>query len=210
MKEQIVDVRGKPCPQPVVETRKVLDAGDCGLVRVIVDNTASSENVSRLARKMNCDVTIDKKLDNEIHLLIHPVGVEVPAIPQDQGGASPQPAARMAPRPTQTVVLISSSELGVGEKELGGILMRAFIKTLKEVSPPPTAIIFMNSGVFLTTEGSQLLEDLQDLAHEGIEILSCGTCLDYYKLKGKLEIGTVSNMFEIVSLMADADRVLRP
>ena len=210
MKEQIVDVRGKPCPQPVVETRKVLDAGDCGIVRVIVDNTASSENVRRLARKMNCDVTIDKKLDNEIHLLIHPVGVEVPAIPQDQGGASPQPAARMAPRPTQTVVLISSSELGVGEKELGGILMRAFIKTLKEVSPPPTAIIFMNSGVFLTTEGSQLLEDLQDLAHEGIEILSCGTCLDYYKLKEKLEIGTVSNMFEIVSLMADADRVLRP
>lgn len=210
MKEQIVDVRGKPCPQPVVETRKVLGAGDCGIVRVIVDNTASSENVSRLARRMNCDVTIDKKLDNEIHLLIHPAGVEVPAIPQDQGGASPQPAAQMAPRPTQTVVLISSSELGVGEKELGGILMRAFIKTLKEVSPPPIAIIFMNSGVFLTTEGSTLLEDLQDLAHEGIEILSCGTCLDYYKLQEKLEIGTVSNMFEIVSFMADADRVLRP
>ncbi len=95
-----------------------------------------------------------------------PVGVEVPAIPQDQGGASPQPAVQMAPRPTQTVVL--------------------------------------------TTEGSTLLEDLQDLAHEGIEILSCGTCLDYYKLKEKLEIGTVSNMFEIVSFMADADRVLRP
>ncbi len=68
----------------------------------------------------------------------------------------------------------------------------------------------MNSGVFLTTEGSDLLEDLRGLAHEGIEILSCGTCLDYYKLKEKLEIGTVSNMFEIVALMADADRVLRP
>jgi selenium metabolism protein YedF len=108
------------------------------------------------------------------------------------------------------IVYINSNLLGVGEEALGTILMRSFLKTLLDFEQVPSRLIFVNSGVRLTTEGSEVLESLRALYEKGAEIPSCGTCLDFYQLKEKLKVGVVSNMFVIAQSLMEADRLIRP
>ena len=107
-------------------------------------------------------------------------------------------------------MLITSDQLGTGDERLGRLLMRAFLKTLKELDALPGQAIFMNSGVRLSTEGSDLLDDLRALESRGVEIMSCGTCLDYYGLLDALRVGRKSNMFEIATALLAAEQVVRP
>jgi selenium metabolism protein YedF len=109
-----------------------------------------------------------------------------------------------------TVVLLAADTVGHGSDELGGILMRAFVKTLREARPRPRWLLLLNAGVRLACEGSPLLDDLRALAEAGVELRACGTCLDYYHLKDKLRVGSVGNMFDIVNTLLGADRVIRP
>ena len=117
--------------------------------------------------------------------------------------------ARNASSP-RVVAFIASDRFGEGDPELGRILMRAFIKTVGELEPRPGKLIFANGGVRLTTEGSDLLPDLAALADQGIEIISCGTCLDFFGLVDRLEVGVASNMYEIAQALVEADRVVKP
>jgi selenium metabolism protein YedF len=204
MSERTLDERGKACPLPVVETRRML-IGDPGqVVRVIVDNRAAVENVSRLAHSMGRAIGVEERSAAEFHLLIAAAGGDAPRVDPAEFAAAPPTGG------CGTVVLIGATELGDGDPELGRTLMRMFVFTLKEVEPPPSALVFVNRGVRLTTEGSRLLDDLVELAARGVEILSCGTCLDYYGLKERLAVGQVTNMFQIATLLSTADRVIRP
>jgi len=204
MADRVLDVRGKACPKPVIETRKVLVEDEPETLRVLVDNPASAENVSRMVRSLGRAVRIDREAAGEIELLI------TSGAPVGASGESPENAPASCPAPPRNVVLISSDRFGSGEEDLGRILMRAFVKTLHEVVPKPKTIFLVNSGVYLSVEGSDLVDDLRRLADSGVEVRSCGTCLDFYHLEGKLAVGAVTNMFEVVSALAAADRVLRP
>lgn len=113
-------------------------------------------------------------------------------------------------RASSIVVLIANDEIGTGSSELGKILMRSFLKTLKEVEPVPQRMIFLNAGVRLVAEGSDLLDDLAALRGMGIDLAACGTCLDYFHLKERVKVGRVSNMTEIASALLGADKVVRP
>jgi len=108
----------------------------------------------------------------------------------------------------KTIVFVGSSTLGRGDEELGNVLMRSFIHTLTETEVPPQEIIFMNSGVKLVAEGSEVLDDLRSLESRGIEILACGTCLGYYRLKDAIRVGRISNMYDIAAALLEADRVV--
>jgi selenium metabolism protein YedF len=110
----------------------------------------------------------------------------------------------------KAVLYINSHLLGIGDEALGAILMRAFLKTLLDLPIKPHRIILINSGVRLSSEGSEVLEALRALSEKGIEILSCGTCLDFYGLKEKLRVGVVSNMYDIAQSLLEADRLIRP
>lgn len=114
------------------------------------------------------------------------------------------------PPKEKIALLIASEFLGSGPEELGRVLIRAFLKTCKELSPGPRHVIFINTGVQLALEGSPVLDDLHALEEAGAELLSCGTCLDYFQAKDRLRAGRVSNMKEIVTALAAADKVLRP
>ena len=105
---------------------------------------------------------------------------------------------------------INSHLLGVGDEALGSILMRAFLRTLLDLEPKPFRLILINNGVRLAPEGSEVLETLQALSDKGVEILSCGTCLDFYELKEKLKVGVVSNMYDIAQSLLEADRLIGP
>jgi selenium metabolism protein YedF len=108
------------------------------------------------------------------------------------------------------LLVIDSSGLGDGEPDLGERLMKGFLSVLLESGDVPARIICMNSGIFLTTEGSSVLDILKGYEEEGTEILSCGTCLDYYARSDKLRAGRPTNMKETVDALLGFERVLRP
>jgi len=184
-----VDARGLACPQPVIATKKALDSIDDGRVTVIVDNAIAKENVLKLAASSHCEVRVEEK--NGLFTL-HIV----------KGSDSNQAEPLIAVESSATVYLITKNTLGHGNDELGGVLIKSLLFTLVEKQPYPKTVMFINSGVLLTTQGSPVLEHLQKLEQAGVQLLSCGTCLEYYQLKDKLAVGGVTNMYTILDEMS--------
>jgi len=108
------------------------------------------------------------------------------------------------------VVQITATTMGSGDDELGALLMRSFVKTQAGLEKKPDAIIFYNAGVKLCCEGSLLLDDIRALEASGIEVIACGTCLNYFELADKLAVGRGTDMLEIAGRLASAGRVVRP
>ena len=108
------------------------------------------------------------------------------------------------------VIYINSNVMGVGDEELGKILMEAFLKTMIVADPQPRKLIFVNSGVKLAIEGSDVVGYIKEMEKKGVEVLSCGTCLNFYGLKEKLRVGVISNMYDIIESLIEADKVISP
>jgi len=193
----VVDCRGLACPQPVMTTKKALDQLKEGELLVIVDNAVSCNNVERFAQSQGCSVEIERS-GEDFHLRIHK-GKGRDEVKQDRKKEM-----------EKVVVYINSHLMGGGDETLGSFLMKAFLKTLLDLETKPNRLILINSGVHLASEGSKVLDSLIALSEKGVEILSCGSCLDFYGLKGKLKVGVVSNMVEIIQSMMEADRLIRP
>jgi selenium metabolism protein YedF len=178
--------------------------GGVDLVRVVVDQEIPAENIQRLAGGQGWESEVLSR-GREIHLTLRR-GPN--AVDQASTESAPAESAPAGGKPT-VVVFVTSNLFGEGDERLGQVLMRAFVKTIKELETQPTRIIFANSGVRLTTTGSDLIDDLAQLEQRGIEIMSCGTCLDYYHLSDSLAVGSVSNMFDIATCLVEADRVVK-
>jgi len=187
-----INAKGLACPQPVVLTKNALDDIEEGIIEVTVDNEPASENVARLARNSRCNVEIRKEGKNYIVR----IKKKKESQKEEQG------------KKKTTSVFVSSDTMGKGDDKLGKILIRAFFPTLFEIKPQPDKIIFMNSGVKLTVEGSEVIDSLRMIEEEGMEILVCGTCLDFFNLKDKIKVGHISNMFEIVDSLINSDKIL--
>jgi selenium metabolism protein YedF len=188
-----VDARGLACPQPVVRTRKAMQKAD--QVVTLVDNETSLTNVSRMAEKAGWMVGVVPAGD-EYRIELTRKGTVTETEPLAVGKAEVSSAPR--------VLVVSSDAMGRGTPELGSILIRSFFHTLGEVEPLPQTVVFFNSGVKLTCEGSPVLDDLRALETEGTEMLVCGTCLDYFELGKALAVGQVSNMYAIAETMLGA------
>jgi selenium metabolism protein YedF len=187
-----VDARGLACPQPVVLTKKALEKAD--EVFVIVDNETAKQNVSRLADSRGFQVSVEKKGEaTYLHLTRKVSGLEKSSV---------------TPVTKSVVFLIASNTMGRGDDVLGNTLMRSFMHTLTEAETRPSRIIFMNSGVKLVARDSEVIDDLRALEKQGIEILACGTCLGYYNLKEAVEVGRVSNMYDITAALLDTDKII--
>ncbi len=187
-----IDARGLACPHPVVLTKKALEEAD--EVTTIVDNETAKENVSRLAASQGYQVSIEEKEEGiYLHLTKTATRLEEPLVTPVSGA---------------TLLLIASNSLGRGDERLGDVLMRSFIHTLGEVTPKPNRIIFINSGVKLVAKGSDVIDDLHALEDQGVEILACGTCLGYYNLKEAVEVGQISNMYDIASALLQAGKII--
>lgn len=179
---KIVDARGLACPQPVILARKALAEG--GAVEVLADHGAAEENLLKFAAFAGCAAEAVPE-QGWVRIVFRPAGTEaspaaVPALPACAGAAT---------------VLVASDGIGQGDADLGRLLMRGFIYTLTEAEVPPLRVILMNAGVKLAVEGSESLPNLRRLEEMGVEVLACGTCLDYFKLAPA--VGRVTNMYEI-------------
>ncbi|MGM0402063.1 MAG: sulfurtransferase-like selenium metabolism protein YedF [Chloroflexota bacterium] len=193
-----VDARGLACPQPVIQTRNALK--EHREIVVIVDNETAQKNVTRMAERSGATVEVETR-DDGIYLHITRKETEEKAEEAPQAAAAPVAGPR--------VLIIPSQYMGRGEhEELGDILIRGFFHTLGEVTPSPDTVIFFNSGVKLVTEDSPILEDLRALEEEGLEILACGTCLDYYGLEEEVAVGVISNMYTIAETILGAGKVI--
>ncbi|WP_026478079.1 sulfurtransferase-like selenium metabolism protein YedF [Alkaliphilus transvaalensis] len=195
-----IDARGMNCPLPVIHTKKALESIDNGIITAIVDNEVAKENVSKLANSLSLKTEVKENKGNyyiDIYKDHSIAGAEMMDIQCDD---SPK---------KDLVIVITNDLFGEGAPELGRTLMKGFIYALTEVQPYPKAIIFINNGVKLPVEGSDSLEHLRTLEANGVEVLSCGTCLDYYKLKDKLAVGGVSNMYTIVEKMNRAQNTIK-
>ena len=199
--EKKIDCRGLACPQPVLETRKALE--DAEELLVLVDNQTSKENVKRFAESQGHRVSIAEEK-----------GVFALKIEKQKGGKKPppEPARSMdiqCPSSSDLAVFIETDSMGRGSEELGKILMRSFLQTLEQSDIRPKKVILINNGVKLACQGSEVLEDLQELSAKGAEILACGTCLDFFGIKKDLMVGKVSNMYEILNSLAQAGKVIK-
>ncbi len=190
----LVEAEGLACPFPVIETKKALRKSGSEDVVVRVDNEAAVGNLKRLADSMQRKYSV-----NELSASVFEVTIK------GETAAAAEPLKDAAPvfveTDTEYIVQISNRLMGAGNDELGAVLMKSFIYSLSEQDRLPLAIVFYNTGVELTCEGSPVLEDLKTLAGTGVSILSCGLCLDFLGLKEKLAIGEITNMYRIAELI---------
>ena len=186
-----VNAVGLACPKPVINTKKELDKIDNGIVVVTVDNDIAKQNILKLSNSLNCESKIIKEEKDLISIEIKK-GENVIIEEKNQDKLEDK------------CIFISSDKIGNGNDELGAVLMKGFIYTLTESKPYPKSILLVNSGVKLSTENYDTIENLKILEEAGVEILSCGTCLDYYGLKESLKLGSVTNMYTIVDIMKNS------
>ena len=209
MKKIKVDAMGDQCPIPVIKTKKALgEIKETTLVEVHVDNEIAVQNLSKMAKQKNLEYKCEKL--EEQHYIIK-INAEAEGVSIQQKAPAENDKEICYPdRKSNTVVVLSSNQMGNGSEELGQILMKGFIFALTELDELPSTVLLYNSGVKLSTEGSNSIEDLKTLQAQGVEILSCGTCLNYYDLTEKLQVGDVTNMYFILEKMSQADKIIRP
>ena len=190
-----IDCRGQQCPQPVIQTRQAMLAEPDRVLQVLVDDQVCKDNVSRLAKTLGYAIKV-KTEDSVIQLELTP-------------GEQPVASFNKAPASGPTIIFIGSDQMGHGDAKLGQILMKNFIFTLIESDTTPDAIYCVNNGVKLTIGGSDVIEPLAELANRGVDIASCGLCLEFFDAKDSLAIGRVSNMLELVNALEGAGNIIR-
>lgn len=181
-----IDARGLECPKPVILIKKAME--DNKEASILVDNEVAKDNVQRFGLNAGCKVTIVEN-ENGIELFLKK---KADVILGDDG------------KEEELVVLIKSSLFGEGDPKLGNILMKSFLVSLLEGDKKVKSMIFMNSGVELTTSNAEAVEVLKAFEKKGTVIYSCGTCLDFYGLKEELKIGLITNMYSSVEQLVDA------
>ena len=199
-----VNALGDTCPLPVIKTMNALkELNGAGTVEVLVDNEVAVQNLTRLAENKGCTIETEKRSEKEYRVTL--TAGEAVEETGDEASFCTVPAAQK-----KIVVVISADHMGEGDEELGRILIKGFIFALTQQEHLPSTILFYNGGARLTCEDSASLEDLKNLASLGVEILTCGTCLNHYGLTDKLAVGDVTNMYVITEKQMQADLILRP
>ncbi len=230
MAVKTIDARGMLCPRPLILVKKALEEMAVGEpLEVLLDNATACDNVRRFLQDHGSRPE-EAQAGGVFTLRAVKTAPTVPERPAEAwcapvagsvagpaAGAAAGPTAGLAGAPAGApagarppVVVINREGMGTGSEELGRLLIQACCNTLKELQPLPAAIVFYNAGVKLACEGSPVLPALRDLETRGVKLLVCGTCLDFFELKAKRQVGTVSNMYDILQTLAGAGAVINP
>lgn len=189
----IIDCKGLKCPQPVINTKKYFDSIEKGEAEIIVDNEVAKINISKFCQSNNLNFSVEEK-EGFYHIRI---------AKEDCG------CEEMSIDNKNLVILVSSDKLGEGDNTLGSTLMKSYMYALSESNKLPSDLLFLNSGVRLVAEASEVLDSLKKLKERGVNIASCGVCLDFYGIKDKLKIGEITNMYTIIEKMNTADNTIK-
>ena len=204
--EKMIDCRGMACPLPVVNAKKAAEEFSAGdVLTVLVDNEIAVQNLTRFGEHKGFTVSAEKKSDKE-----YAVAMNINGENTQQAASEETVACEMDSRQKGMLVVLSANTMGTGDPKLGTSLMKAFVFALTKQDRLPETILCYNTGAYLTCEDADTLEDLKLLESEGVTILTCGTCLDFYGLKEKLAVGGVTNMYDIVERMENAAQIIKP
>ena len=198
MKE--IDARGLACPAPVLQAKAALQEGDCPEMKIVIDNAASQQNVQRFMESQGFQTEL--KQDGDDFLVIGSRDANYSEKTESAPSAEPEGDAK------KIVVMCATDRFGYGDDELGLKLMVNFLRTLKEMGPELWRLVFVNNGVKLTIDDSEVLNDLKAYESEGLTILVCGTCLDHFDLLERKQVGVTTNMLDIVTAVQLADKVI--
>ena len=204
MSHIVVNCMGDQCPIPVVKTMKALAAmTEPGTLEIHVDYEVPVQNLSRFAADHKLPVTAEKLDDKHYVVRMEVAEPKAAAAKQETPGCIPDLRG-------DTVIAIASECMGNGDDQLGATLMKGFIYAVSQQEELPSAMLFYNSGAKLTAEGAVTVEDLKNLEAQGVEILTCGTCANFFGLEGKQAVGSITNMYVIVEKLTAASKVIRP
>lgn len=206
----MLDCRGLACPEPVVRSKKYIQAERPASFAVLVDNQAAMENVSRLLRSQGYGVKAvaagqDWRVEAERTEGVAAAANSTVVSSSGAGTACPDGDCALE----KVCVVISSPVFGSGDDELGSKLMKNFLATLPEFGKSLWRVILLNGGVKLAAKNSPVLEQLAGLEKDGADILVCGTCLEHFLLMQDKAIGETTNMMDVVTSMQIADKVLK-
>lgn len=206
MKKITVDAIGQQCPIPVVKaTRALGEMTEPGILEVLVDNEIAVQNLQRMASGHHLTAKAGKLGEQRFSVTMEVTDPTAGAAPLEEPEMTCAPDAR-----GDFLVAVDTDVMGRGSDELGRTLMKGFLFAVSQLPVLPRTILFYNGGAHLTTEGSDSLEDLKNMEAQGVEILTCGTCLNHYGLTEKLAVGGVTNMYTIVEKLAGAGKVVKP
>ena len=204
IENKTVNAMGDVCPVPLVKAKNAIaELAGSGKVEVLVDNEIAVQNLEKMAQQKGYGFLVKEKKEKEYH-------VEFTVSETETAETEEKTVCLVSAAKKTKLVVLSADHMGEGAEELGKILMKSFLYALTQQDELPDTILCYNGGAKLTCEGSESLEDLKDLAARGVEILTCGTCLNFYGITEKLQIGSVTNMYDIVERMSSADRVIKP
>jgi selenium metabolism protein YedF len=198
---ETVDACGQVCPKPLILTKKALKKAAPGdQIQILIDNATSRQNVERFL----VDNGMQPKCTKEAEVFTISVQKQTEPL------THPDAASYCTTDSSSHVIVFGCDKMGQGADELGEILIKAFVNTIKETAPLPSHLVFYNSGIFLTIEGSHVLDALKELETKGVTILVCGTCADYYDKKEVVRVGVISNMYTILETMTGARHIVQP
>ena len=201
--ERTINCKGMACPLPVINAKQAIERfTEDGVLRVLVDNETAVQNLTRLGEHNGFAVTSAQEGEKAYVVTM-----------QVKAGAAKVPAEAVscaAPLTGGKVVVLSADTMGLGDEKLGRKLMKAFIFALASQDEVPAKVICYNTGAFLTTRDPDTVKDLKRLEAAGTTVMTCGTCLDFYGLKEELQVGIVSNMYDIVEAQMNAALLVRP
>ena len=201
MKE--IDARGLACPAPVLQTKAALQEERPAGVRIVVDNAASQQNVQRFLESQGFQTKLEQ--NGADYLVIGSCA----STPEEQfRSVAAQPGADRQTGAKKIMVMCATDRIGFGDGALGLALMVNFLRTLKEMEDELWRLVFVNNGVKLTIDGSEVLEDLRQYEKDGLKIMVCGTCLNHFNLLERKQVGETTNMLDIVTAMQLADKVI--
>ena len=235
-KQQIeINAVGDVCPIPLIKAKQAIAAlGGAGIVSVLVDNEIAVQNLQKMAAQKGYRAAAETKEAQRYEVVIEVPGSNTAEAecqePEEETKEAKAGSAESEKQQTEaratgtaeaesygpdrrrrgTLVVFSSDQMGDGSEELGRILIKGFVYALTQLEELPEAVICYNGGAKLSCDGSLALEDLKTLEAEGVEILTCGTCLNYYGLTEKLGVGSVTNMYAIAERMTGAYRIVKP
>ena len=207
--ERIIDCKGLNCPLPVVNAKKAAEEMASGdILTVLVDNEIAVQNLLRFASGKGFGASSEKKGGKEFAVTMAIATAQ--AAPAEAQESEEEITCALDTRKKGMLVVLSANVMGTGDEKLGKSLMKAFVFALTKQDRLPETILCYNTGAYLTCEGADTLEDLKSMEAEGVTVLTCGTCLDFYGIKDKLAVGSVTNMYDIVERMEKAKTVIRP
>ena len=205
MTTRILECQGLPCPQPVLQCKNSIESEPGMELVVLVDNDAAKENVTRFLGVKKYEVVSCDKEGDTWKIMARPTDAAGEGVTETESGTG---SAVVVENQHKTLVFIASPFVGSGDDELGGKLMQNFVSVLPELGRDLWRIILLNGGVHLAIEGSPVLEKLQELEKNGVSILVCGTCLEFFKILDRKQVGETTNMLDVVTSMQLADKVL--